>query len=158
MSIAIENRVIRHPWFHAADTIYSYLSYNREVNTWSLVSKALKMGKRVAVPKVLGAEMEFYYIENLWEVSPGVMGIFEPDGEKCRLATDKNALILMPLVGYDKERNRLGYGGGYYDKYLHRYPGHRTIGIAFSLQETDAIPSESTDLKPDIILTEEKEV
>lgn len=158
MSATIEERAIHHPWFQVADTIYGYLSYNREVNTWSLLSSALKMGKRVAVPKVLGAEMKFYYIENLCEVSPGTLGIFEPDGEKSRLATDENACILMPLVGFDKERNRLGYGGGYYDKYLDRHPGHKTMGIAFSFQETDMIPSEPTDRKPDIILTEEKEV
>lgn len=158
MSMAIEERVVSHPWFREANVVYGYLSYNREVNTWSILSEALKMGKRVAVPKVLGSLMEFYYIENLSELSPGIMGIFEPKGEKYRLATEEQAFVLMPLVGYDKERNRLGYGGGYYDKYLQRYPGHKTMGLGFSLQETDRIPSETTDWKPDIILTEKREV
>lgn len=158
MSMAIEERVLSHPWFRETSTVYGYLSYKREVHTWFLLSEALKMGKRVAVPKVLGSEMEFYYIENLSELSLGTMGIFEPEGKKYRLATEERAFVLMPLVGYDKKRNRLGYGGGYYDKYLKRYPGHRTMGLAFSLQETDRIPSETTDWKPDIILTEKKEV
>ena len=151
-------KIIEHPLFQNAATIYGYLSYSREVDTWALLSYALESGKNVAVPKVLGTEMEFYYIENLQEVQAGIKGIYEPVGDADRLAKDEYALIIMPVVGFDKDRTRIGYGGGYYDKYLQKHPKHPTMGIAFSLQETEPIPTEETDWKPDIIVTETKEV
>lgn len=158
MSDEITAKISCHPWFQKADTIYGYLSYNQEVDTWPLLAFALQEGKKVAVPKVLGQEMEFYYIKSLQEVYPGMKGIFEPEEIAAHLAKDDNALIIMPLVGFDPCRNRLGYGGGYYDRYLKRHPQNPTMGIAFSVQEVAEIPAEETDCKPDLIITEEKEV
>lgn len=155
-SEVLMQKVLAHPLYQHADIIYGYLSYNREVDTWELLSRALQDGKKVAVPKVQGKEMEFYYIENLKDVEPGTKGIYEPKGDASRLACEESALILMPLVGFDQYHNRLGYGGGYYDRYLQKHPAHSTMGLAFSLQETEPIPTEPTDRRPDVILTEEK--
>ena len=158
MSEAIIKRILRHPWFQEATTIYLYMSYREEVDTRTLLKEAIRMGKNVAVPKVRGKEMEFYYIEDCEELRPGMRGIPEPEGETISLANDESALILMPLVGFDKAGNRIGYGGGYYDRYLERHPSHPTIGLAYSIQEVDELPIEETDRRPDRIVTEEKEV
>ncbi len=156
MSSALVSKVSDHPLFQKAETVYGYVSYKREADTWPLLALALEAGKKVAVPKVEGKEMEFYYIRSLDELKPGFRGIFEP--EKAHMADDDAALILMPLVAFDKNRNRIGQGGGYYDRYLKRHPDNPTMGIAFSIQETDMIPAKNYDKKPDVIVTEEKEV
>ena len=157
-SDAIKDKVISHPLFQESETIYCYMSYHHEVDTQKLLSYALSIGKKVAIPKVLGKEMEFYYIKSLQDVQPGSMGILEPKGEQSQLADEERALMLMPLVGYDEHNNRLGYGGGYYDRYLQKHPKHPTMGLAFTLQKVREIPVEETDLKPQIIITEEKGV
>ena len=158
MSDEIRKRILRHPWFLEATSIYFYVSYLEEVDTRELLKEAIHMGKKVAVPKVHGREMDFYYIENFEELHPGMKGIPEPEGAKTHLASDESALILMPLVGFDAMRNRIGYGGGYYDRYLKKHPSHPTVGLAYSIQEVEELPIEETDRKPDRIITEEKEV
>ena len=156
MSEAITKRTLRHPWFQKATTIYLYMSYQEEVDTRELLEEAIRMGKKVAAPKVQGKEMKFYYIESYEELHPGMKGIPEP--ENMHPANDISALMLMPIVGFDKVGNRIGYGGGYYDRYLEQHPSHPTIGLAYSIQEVDELPIEETDWKPDRIVTEEKEV
>ena len=131
MSEAIIKRILRHPWFQEATTIYLYMSYREEVDTRTLLKEAIRMGKNVAVPKVRGKEMEFYYIEDCEELRPGMRGIPEPEGETISLANDR---------------------------YLERHPSHPTIGLAYSIQEVDELPIEETDRRPDRIVTEEKEV
>lgn len=153
-SDAITDKVIRHAWFQNAETIYCYMSYNNEVDTIRLILEAFSLGKRVAVPKVLGQEMEFYYIQSLEDVIPGCKGILEPKDENTQLAKDETALMILPLVGYDNQNNRLGYGGGYYDRYLQKHPKHPTMGIAFTLQKVETLPVEPTDRTVNIIVTE----
>lgn len=157
-SNSIMDKVICHSLFQRTETIYCYMSYHHEVDTRNLISYALNIGKKVAIPKVLGREMEFYYIRSLQDVQPGSKGILEPKGEHGQLANEERALMLMPLVGYDAHNNRLGYGGGYYDRYLQKHPEHHTMGLAFTLQKVTEIPVEETDWKLDIIITEEKGV
>ena len=103
--------------YQQAQTIYGYLPYNQEVRTVPMLQQAILDGKRVAVPKVYGDEMRFIYMDDLSQVAEGYAGIPEPiaDGP---VADDPTALVLMPGLAFDREGRRIGYGGGFYDRFL----------------------------------------
>lgn len=152
-SCLIFQTVISHPFFLNSDEIYCYMDYRNEVETKRIIEAAWQMGKKVAVPKVFGDVMEFFYIENFTELHPGTFNILEP--EENTPANGKNALVLMPGAVFDKNRNRIGYGRGYYDRYLKQHPKYKTMALAFEFQVLEKIPSEAHDIRPQIIVTEE---
>ena len=139
------------PQYQTAKTIYGYLPYNQEVRTNALLEQALSDGKRVAVPKVYGDEMEFIYLTNLTAVEKGYSGIPEPIADEP-IAHDPTALVLMPGLAFDKQGHRIGYGGGYYDKYLSREPGHPTIALCYEFQMLPQIDTEEFDIPVDCVL------
>ena len=146
-------RVVTHPFFLQADAIYCYIDYRREVGTRMVLEEAWKLGKKVAAPKVLGDEMEFYYIQSYADLEEGYKGISEP--KKVNLATDDNTLGIMPGAAFDIKCHRIGYGKGYYDKYLQAHPNYKTLALAFELQMVEHIPTEEYDICPQILITEE---
>ena len=146
-------KVVTHPFFLQADVIYCYVDYRREVGTREIIEQAWRSAKKVAVPKVLGDEMEFYYIQSFEDLEEGYKGIPEP--MQTDLAQDENMLVIMPGAAFDKTCNRIGYGKGYYDKYLQIHPSCKMIALAFELQMLEAIPADTHDICPNIIITEE---
>jgi len=149
----IYEKVVTHPFFLEADAIYCYVDYRREVGTRDIIEHAWKLSKKVATPKVNGDEMNFYYIQSFEDLQEGFKGILEP--KQTYPANDENVLVIMPGAVFDKKCNRIGYGKGYYDKYLHAHPHYKTIAIAFELQMVDKIPAEAYDICPNMIITEE---
>lgn len=149
----IQDKVVTHPFFLCAETIYCYIDYRNEVATRSIIQKAWELHKKVAVPKVEGNELIFYYISSLSNLEIGYKGILEPCTNQN--ADDKDALIIVPGVAFDLNRNRIGYGKGFYDRYMAKHPGFKTIGIAFSCQIISQIEAEQFDCKPDVLITEE---
>lgn len=139
------------PQYQAARTIYFYLPYNQEVRTVPMLLQALQDGKKVAVPKVYGDEMEFLYIENLDGIGEGYMGIPEPVADSP-VARDETALILMPGLAFDREGHRIGYGGGFYDKYLAREPQHPTVALCYEFQMLPHVETEEFDIPVDLVL------
>lgn len=150
----IYEKVITHPFFLSAETIYCYVDYNHEVDTHAIMEKAWELQKKVAVPKVLGDSMEFYYIQDFSELQEGYFHILEP--VTMSAAEDDYALVIMPVAAFDKNRNRIGYGKGFYDKYLQEHKNHKTLAAAFDFQVVDFIPADAFDIRPDVIVTEEK--
>ena len=124
---------LAHPAYKAARSIYGYLSYNQEVRTAAILQQAQNDGKRVAVPKVIGDEMKFLWLDDLSAVAPGAYHIPEPIAD-TPVADDETALILMPGLAFDPEGHRCGYGGGFYDKYLAAHPGHVTLALCYAFQ------------------------
>lgn len=110
-------QLLASPLYQNARAIYGYLPYNQEVRVLPLLEQALRDGKRVAVPKVYGDTMKFLWITDLTAVAPGYCSIPEPvaDGPE---ADDPTALVLMPGLAFDPQGHRVGYGGGFYDKFL----------------------------------------
>ena len=137
--------------YKAAKTIYGYLPYNQEVRTVPMLEQALKDGKRVAVPKVYGDEMKFLYLDDLTQVSKGYAGIPEPivDGP---VADDKTALVLMPGLAFDPAGHRIGYGGGFYDKFLAAEPNHPTLALCYEFQMLPELHTEEHDIPVDTVL------
>lgn len=156
-----------------AETILAYVSYKSEVDTTLLIEQALKDGKAVFAPKVAGHEMEFWKITSLNDLQEGYKGIREPiQGisffewvNACKV------MMWMPGAAFDRERHRIGYGGGFYDRYLDRLAGNMdctaqmrnhtghasfiTAALAYSCQVLEQIPHEEHDRKPNLIITEQ---
>ena len=137
--------------YRNAKTIYGYLPYNQEVRTVPMLQRALREGKRVAVPKIFGDEMKFIYLEDLTRVEKGYAGIPEPidDGP---VADDKTALVLMPGLAFDPAGHRIGYGGGFYDKFLAAEPEHPTLALCYAFQMLPQLPTEEFDIPVDCVL------
>ena len=150
----IYKKVTTHPFFLEASVIYCYVDYRNEVGTESIIRKAWELGKRVAVPKVDGEQMNFYYISDFTDLREGYRKILEPDVRFP--ANDTHALVIMPGVAFDRNRNRIGYGKGFYDKFMDKHLGFQTIAIAFECQIIDAIAVDSFDYRPDVLITEEQ--
>ncbi len=137
--------------YQNANTIYGYLPYNQEVRTTPMLEQALRDGKRVAVPKVYGDEMKFIFLDDLSQVEKGFAGILEPiaDGP---IAEDPAALVLMPGLAFTKEGHRMGYGGGFYDKFLALEPNHPTLALCYAFQMVDELPIDDYDVPVDVVL------
>lgn len=175
-SSVICDRIMQTVAYQTADVIYAYLAKKGEVLLDELIQHAWKCGKQVAVPKVMGNEMDFYEITDLEQVEIGPMGIREPvsgkwiqESERCCFSSETNAvsankseqesrigLMIMPAVAVDSKLHRIGYGGGYYDRYLERYPQLRKMAAAFAFQIYEEVPAEDFDIGPDCIVTEER--
>ena len=161
MDEAILNALTDTDEYRKSTLVLTYASYNNETDTYNLIRRCLDDGKRVACP-VCGFRngepvLDFYYIEGPDDLKSGYRGIPEPDADdKKRVAGDElfNALMIMPAVGYDRSGNRLGYGKGFYDRFLEDNNVSFTIVIAYSCQECREIPSEKHDRKPDMIINE----
>lgn len=154
MSAVICDIVTKLPEFQAADAIYAYADFNHEVMTGGIIKAAWKAGKKVAVPKVHGKDMIYYRLTDFSQLAPGTFRVPEPvDGEAVNW---EEALMIMPGVAFDKNRHRVGYGAGYYDRYLEAHKEHPTVALAFEFQMVEEAPSEPTDILPRKIVTENK--
>lgn len=137
--------------YQHARTIYGYLPYNQEVRTVPILERAICDGKRVAVPKVYGEEMRFLYLDDLSAVALGYAGIPEPIADEP-VADDANALVLMPGLVFDPLGHRIGYGGGFYDKFLSMEPNHPTVALCYDFQVLPHLETEEYDIPVDLVL------
>lgn len=159
-------RVMAMDEYKNADTVFVYADYNKEVKTGAIIADALKNGKKVAVPRVYTMEMtgdgrpekymKFHYITSMEDLEDGYKGIREPkENLPCADKDSTDAIMIMPVVGFDEERNRVGYGGGFYDKYLSSHSFTCRIGIAYEEQKADKVEdADVNDIKPDMIVTQ----
>lgn len=142
-----------------AGLVLAYVSYGNEVDTRAVIESALTSGKRVAVPCVLPHKhkMDFYEIDGMGDLEEGFKGILEPRrGVSSPLGTVDllGSVCLVPGLVFDAEGHRIGYGGGYYDRFLQFYPGDK-IALARSTQvSSNPLPTESCDVPVDFIVTD----
>ena len=137
--------------YRDAKTIYGYMPYNQEVRTVPMLEQAIRDGKRVAIPKCYGDEMRFIFMEDLSKVEKGYAGIPEPI-EDAPIADDETALVLMPGLAFDPEGHRIGYGGGFYDKFLAKEPNHPTLALCYDFQMMEKLETEEFDIPVDQVL------
>ena len=145
--------------YKKAKNILTYVSTGSEADTRELIIKAASDKKKVYVPKVYGKMMKFHKINSLDELCPGYYGILEPDihCEEWKSGDDNiegTDLCVMPGLAFDNSFNRIGYGGGFYDRFLSKYPGVVKAALCYEFQMVDSISSEDTDIKPDWIITD----
>ena len=158
-NISIRNNLLSLKEFLSADTILFYCSFDCEADTAEIIKNALLAGKKIIIPKVEGKCLKLFYINNYeTDLKTGAFGIMEPDVEKCMPAdpTDIKAAVI-PGICFDKNFNRIGYGGGYYDRIIPMLRlDVKKIALAFDLQMVEEIPVFSHDKEVDIIITESK--
>ena len=153
-SEALAQQLYAHPAYQNAASIFGYLSYNQEVRTMPMLEQAQKDGKRVAVPKVIGDEMIFIWMDDLTRVELGYCNIPEPMDNGPE-AVDETALVLMPGLAFDPTGRRCGYGGGFYDRYLEAHPHHPTLAMCYGFQMYEHLDVDAHDIPVDYVLSQE---
>lgn len=153
-SAALAERLFAHPAWKEAEAVYTYLSYNQEVCTEPIIRRALLEGKRIAAPRVIGNEIRFFLLTSLEDAAPGYRGIPEPI-DAAVPADDLHALVLAPGLAFTKDGRRLGYGGGFYDRFFASEPEHFVLALCFDFQIVDSLPVEPHDRLVDAVVTEE---
>lgn len=141
--------------FRSAADLCIYMPINNEVDVTYLIEPARADKKRVWLPRVKGGRMEFCSYEEDTALIKGAFGIMEPDSEK-RLTADSHTLVIMPGAVFSEKHDRIGYGGGYYDVFLEGNPQCKTIAACYGFQILPELPSEAHDVKPDVIVSEER--
>ena len=147
----IYEKITALPEFLDADCFFAYMDFKKEVMTRDLIEKALQMGKTVAVPRVEGDDMVYYEIKDFSTLKSGYFGIMEPDGGK--VCTREEGFLLVPGVAFDPARHRVGYGKGFYDRYLSRHTQHATVAMALDFQIVETVPSDVYDICPQMLIT-----
>lgn len=139
--------------YQRATSLCLYMPIHNEVEADLLIDPALAEGKKVYIPKVLEEEMIFNLYDTDLIREDGPYHIRESLSKEI-LQPDENTLIIMPGAVFDPEKNRIGYGGGYYDRYLSRYPMCMTAAVCYDLQIVERIPAEDFDIRPQMIVSE----
>lgn len=156
--VLLTERILGHQWFYRAGILLGFAGYGSEIDTGEILSEALRLGKKVYLPRVINggarSEMVFLRINSMEELIPGYKGIPEPPegGEIYRYFSEdtERVLMLMPGVAFDGMRNRIGYGKGFYDRYLADKPDLqlKTVGVGFRCQMVEEIPRGEHDIQP----------
>ena len=154
-SRAICRKIVSCEQFVQAESILLYLDFNHEVETGLIWEKAQKMGKHVAAPRLIGSQMVFARIQSEKDLIPGKWGISEPK-KNCPVIRepDSRTVVIMPGVAFDCSRNRIGYGGGYYDRFLAQYTGDALLLCRERLL-CPSIPQETHDIRVPAVVTEQ---
>ena len=145
----ISRRVCQSTLFQHASTLFIYVNYQNEVKTTPIIREAFRLNKTVAIPKISNHSIEFYKINSLEEVARGTFNILEPT--TTERVTDKKGVMIMPGVAFDRCCHRIGYGKGFYDRYLKNFPELITIALAYECQIVDSIAYEPHDICPQYI-------
>lgn len=148
--------------FLEAEQIFCYYPLGSEVNILSLFEACKSTGKVICFPKVLNkTTMKFYEVNSLNEFTPGHFNVMEPTGN-MEVLPSNNDLMIVPGLVYDKENARIGYGGGFYDRYIQNAlnvaQNFRTFGVCYNWQIIDSLPSNEYDQKLFCIITERNEL
>lgn len=155
----IMGRLCALPVFQQAKEILVYVDYRSEVQTKPLIGKLLSEGnRRIFVPKVVGMDIRFYEITSPEQLESGYQGILEPiegtDGFEDGVHDKEACLMLLPGSVFDRSCHRMGYGKGFYDRYMARFPWLYGIGLSFECQIAPSIPCEAHDYRPELVVTE----
>ncbi len=138
------------------DMLFCYVSTEIEVDTREILRRAIADGKTVAVPRCVDGtrEMDFYILQDMSALESGSFGVLEPNPALCRKVTDfSEGLCIIPALAFDKSGCRLGYGKGYYDRFLAKFSGE-TLGLVYDCCFYDSLPHGKFDRAAQWILTE----
>ena len=156
-SLLIKQQLLLSSWWLEARSIALFMSRPDEPDTSALVDVILGEGRRLLLPRVSGEVMDFYAVTDPSRLLPGAFGLPEPDALHCHpVPPSEMDLMLVPGLAFDRQGTRLGRGKGYYDRFM-SCPGFqaRSIGVFFSFQEVQKIPTEPHDRKLDTVVTED---
>lgn len=159
-SIKISNHAIEQPFYQQAQTLLCYMAFRNEVDVSKVMEDAWQQGKRVLLPRVNPADrtMKCIQVEKFSDLQSGAYGIMEPLDDPSRMIPPTEIdLVIVPGVAFDSQGYRLGYGGGYYDRFFSS-PSIRPIrvGVSFPEQLVADVYPESHDQRMDFVITSTK--
>ncbi|MBI1884433.1 MAG: 5-formyltetrahydrofolate cyclo-ligase [Chlamydiae bacterium] len=160
-NLAIQERFLSLEIYRAAKKIFFYCSKSSEVDTLVLIQEALKAGKKVALPLCLSNDLlEARYIEDLErDCERGNFGILSPKKSTLKAVKDELECWVIPGIAFDLSGNRLGWGRGFFDRYLADLkPSQKKIALVYEVQIAPALPVDLHDVKMDVLVTEKREV
>lgn len=150
---ALTERLLQHPFYQEAKIIATYLSFPHEFQTQELIEQALKDGKKVLIPKTYPKGRMDFVVYDPQQLVKTSFGLLEPQGDLEVVDASQIDLIHVPGLAFTTEGYRIGYGGGYYDRYLEHFTGH-TLSAIYSCQIQDFIP-ENHDIPVEEVLIDE---
>ncbi len=154
LDLEIQTRLLITPEYRAADTILLYMARPAEIATSLILHAAFANHKKVALPVCMDqGQMIFRRIDSLHDVSPGRFGILEPKPECEEIIPDEHTLCVCPALCCDMRGYRLGFGGGYYDRYLVDFPGVKAA-LCYADSMIPKLGEDAYDIKMDVILTD----
>lgn len=159
MDLSIYKNVINSEYYKSAKTIFIYVSYNNETDTHEIITRMLDDNKIVCVPKVLSLKegMTAVKIESFDDLKPGLYGIPEPSNIQNAVREVDIDTIFLPGVAFDLNGGRIGYGGGFYDRFLSKAKADAVkIALAYEFQIMNKVPMNDTDKIIDGIITEKE--
>lgn len=142
------------PQINMAKTVLCYASIKSEADTYMLMDYLWEKRIDVCLPRVCGDEMNFYRVHSKEELCSGYMKIPEPVSSCELYIPNGDEVIIVPGSGFDRKLFRMGYGKGFYDRFISRYPKMTSIGIAYSCQVIDRLPVDDWDCNLDYVVTE----
>ena len=157
LDAALCRAITEHPAFLACDTLLCFSPVRDEPDLTALYKLARERGIKTAFPRCVGTQMTFHVVQNESELLRGRFGIPTPQDGAPQVVCDTRTLCLLPALAVSKDGTRLGYGGGFYDRFLACFAGTSLLPI-YSTLVCDALPREQTDITPAYILTEKGEL
>ena len=152
----ILNKLLSEKVFFDCETVLTYISTEIEVDTIEFIKHCLEIGKKVAVPKCINGtrQMDFYLINSLDDLEKATFSVLEPKANKCSKLTDySNSICIIPGLVFDLKGYRLGYGKGYYDRFLSYYDGIK-VGLCYSFCIISKLIKGKFDKSVDILITD----
>ena len=150
---ALTERLLQHPFYQEAEVIATYLSFSHEFQTQELIEQALKDGKKVLIPKTYPKGRMDFVVYDPQQLVKTSFGLLEPQGDLEVVDASQIDLIHVPGLAFTREGYRIGYGGGYYDRYLEHFTGH-TLSTVYHYQVQNFIP-ENHDISVQEVLIDE---
>lgn len=154
MDQALTDQFLKHPFYQEAKVIATYLSFPHEFQTQELIEQALKDGKKVLIPKTYPKGRMDFVVYDPQQLVKTSFGLLEPQGNLEVVDASQIDLIHVPGLAFTTEGYRIGYGGGYYDRYLEYFSGH-TLSTIYPCQVQDFIP-ENHDIPVQEVLIDER--
>ena len=154
MDQVLTERFLQHPFYQEAKTIATYLSFPHEFQTQELIDQALKDGKKVLIPKTYPKGRMEFVVYNPQQLAKTSFGLLEPQGDLEVVEPSQIDLIHVPGLAFTTEGYRIGYGGGYYDRYLEHFAGH-TMSTIYPCQVQE-FNSEDHDIAVQEVLIDER--
>ena len=151
---AINRAITEHPWFRQAESLLAYYPIGSEPDIRPALERALRQGKQIYLPRCSPEtrQMTFYPVQSMETLKPGAHGIPEPEASN-QLCVVNCELCLVPGIAFDQAGFRLGYGGGYYDRFLAGHGGLKTIGICYELLLRASLPKDAFDIVVERVIT-----
>ena len=149
---SIQNKLFSTSKFINSKTVFIYVSFGDEISTYDVIEECFKLNKKVAVPKCVDNNLEFYYISSFSDLKKGAYNILEPI-TKIQATDFEKSICITPGIAFDKKGYRIGYGKGYYDRFFKKYTGIK-IGLCYKECLIDDVFHDEFDVPVDYVITD----